>query len=75
MNEKNLSAVASLPTGQAGPTAAKYEPSVSISTKKINDKVEIKVTDNGNGIPQKVLDKIFQPSSPQNPQGRERGLA
>src|SRR6187200_290005 len=35
-----------------------YEPTVSISTKKINDKVEIQVLDNGNGIPQKVLDKI-----------------
>jgi signal transduction histidine kinase len=39
-----------------------YEPTVSVSTKKNNGKVEIKVSDNGNGIPQKVLDKIFQPS-------------
>ena len=38
-----------------------YQPTVSVSTKKIDDKVEIRVTDNGNGIPQKVLDKIFQP--------------
>ena len=38
-----------------------YEPTVAVSTKKINDKVAIKVTDNGNGIPQKILDKIFQP--------------
>ena len=38
-----------------------YEPTVSVSTKKVGDKVEIKVTDNGNGIPQKILDKIFQP--------------
>jgi signal transduction histidine kinase len=34
-----------------------YEPAVEIITKKLNDKVEIKVKDNGNGIPQKVLDK------------------
>jgi signal transduction histidine kinase len=38
-----------------------YEPMVAVSTKKINGKVEIRVADNGNGIPQKVLDKIFQP--------------
>ncbi len=38
-----------------------YEPTVSISTKKTADKVEIKVSDNGNGIPQNILDKIFQP--------------
>jgi signal transduction histidine kinase len=52
--------------GQAG-----YELSVSVSTKKINNKVEIRVTDNGNGIPQKVLDKIFQPFFTTKQQGRE----
>ncbi len=41
-----------------------YDPTVSVSTKKIADKVEIRVSDNGNGIPQKVLDKIFQPLFP-----------
>ena len=38
-----------------------YEPTVSVSTKKVDGKVEIRVGDSGNGIPQKVLDKIFQP--------------
>src|SRR6187402_1473051 len=38
-----------------------YEPTVSVSTNKTNGKVEIKVSDNGNGIQQKALDKIFQP--------------
>ena len=36
-------------------TGDAYDPSVSVSTKKINGKVEIKVSDNGNGIPQKVV--------------------
>jgi len=49
-----------------------YEPTVSISTKKIADKVEIRVTDNGNGIPQKVLDKIFSPSLLLSQPGREQ---
>ncbi|MGG9962205.1 sensor histidine kinase [Ferruginibacter sp. SUN106] len=51
-----------------------YEPTVSVSTKKINNKVEIKVSDNGNGIPQKVLDKIFQPFFTTKPTGQGTGL-
>jgi len=46
-----------------------YEPSVSVSTKKISDKIEIRVKDNGNGIPQKVVDKIFQPFFTTKPTG------
>jgi len=38
-----------------------YEPFISVCTKKVDNKVEIHVKDNGNGIPQKVVDKIFQP--------------
>jgi signal transduction histidine kinase len=51
-----------------------YEPTVSVSTKRNNGKVEIKVTDNGNGIPQKVLDKIFQPFFTTKPTGQGTGL-
>ena len=51
-----------------------YEPTVSVSTKKIGDKLEIKVSDNGNGIPQKVLDKIFQPFFTTKPTGQGTGL-
>ncbi|MEP7322588.1 MAG: two-component regulator propeller domain-containing protein [Saprospiraceae bacterium] len=51
-----------------------YEPTVSVSTKKISDKVEIKVTDNGNGIPQKIVDKIFQPFFTTKPTGQGTGL-
>ncbi len=52
-----------------------YEPTVSVTYKKdIMDKVEIRVTDNGNGIPQKVLDKIFQPFFTTKPTGEGTGL-
>jgi signal transduction histidine kinase len=51
-----------------------YEPIVSVTTKKNNGKVEINVADNGNGIPQKVLDKIFQPFFTTKPTGQGTGL-
>ena len=53
---------------------ADYEPTVSVSTKKNNSKIEIRVKDNGNGIPQKVLDKIFQPFFTTKPTGQGTGL-
>jgi len=42
--------------------------------KRTNGKVEIRVADNGNGIPQKVLDKIFQPFFTTKPTGQGTGL-
>ena len=59
---------------QAELVEADYEPTVSISTKKINNKVEIKVTDNGSGIPQNIIDKIFQPFFTTKPTGQGTGL-
>ncbi len=49
-------------------------PRVSVSTKKINDKVEIRVKDNGNGISQNLKDKIFQPFFTTKPTGQGTGL-
>ena len=51
-----------------------YEPTVSIITRKINDKIEIKVSDNGNGIPKNIVDKIFQPFFTTKPTGQGTGL-
>ncbi|MEH6748130.1 MAG: ATP-binding protein [Maribacter arcticus] len=51
-----------------------FKPIVSVSTKKTGDHLEIKVTDNGGGIPQKVLDKIFQPFFTTKPAGQGTGL-
>lgn len=51
-----------------------YEPVVSLSTIRFADRIEIKVKDNGSGIPQKVLDKIFQPFFTTKPTGQGTGL-
>ncbi len=51
-----------------------FEPTVSVSTRKDVDKVFISVKDNGSGIPQKVLGKIFQPFFTTKPTGQGTGL-
>ncbi len=51
-----------------------YKPTVSVHTEKLTDSIEISVRDNGNGIPKKVLDKIFQPFFTTKPAGEGTGL-
>ncbi len=51
-----------------------YDPTVTVTTNMVNDKVAISVTDNGNGIPQRTLDKIFQPFFTTKPTGEGTGL-
>jgi signal transduction histidine kinase len=61
-----------------------YEPTVTVSTKRIrshssikNEEVEqvvVMVKDNGNGIPKKVIEKIFQPFFTTKPTGEGTGL-
>jgi two-component system, NtrC family, sensor kinase len=51
-----------------------YEPTVSVSTKKKINGIEITVADNGNGIPGKILENIFQPFFTTKPTGQGTGL-
>jgi signal transduction histidine kinase/ligand-binding sensor domain-containing protein len=51
-----------------------YEPMISVSTKKMNENIEIIIWDNGLGIPIKIKDKIFQPFFTTKPTGQGTGL-
>jgi signal transduction histidine kinase len=53
---------------------AGYEPAVTVSTQIANGKIEILVKDNGNGIPDPIREKIFQPFFTTKPTGSGTGL-
>ena len=51
-----------------------YEPMVEVSTKNIGNTIEIKVEDNGNGMPEHIKEKVFQPFFTTKPTGKGTGL-
>lgn len=51
-----------------------YKPLVTVQTKKLDDKTEISIRDNGNGIPANIIDKVFQPFFTTKPTGSGTGL-
>ena len=57
--------------------SARFDPVIRISTRKLEDGVEVSVRDNGSGIPDDVIDKIFNPFFTTKPtdQGTGLGLA
>jgi len=61
-------------TEKAKTAGTGYKPTVTVSTKRKDDKVIITVSDNGNGIPQNITDKIFQPFFTTKPTGQGTGL-
>ena len=51
-----------------------FTPTLAVATKKFADKVEIRIRDNGNGIPKEIRDKIFNPFFTTKPSGQGTGL-
>jgi signal transduction histidine kinase len=51
-----------------------YEPTLVAATKNLGDRVEIKIRDNGTGIPPEVRDKMFNPFFTTKPAGEGTGL-
>lgn len=81
VNEKRKKSLESLDLfevdteGNANPSQQiNYAPLVLIKTKRIGDNVQIKVIDNGGGIPDAIREKIFQPFFTTKPTGHGTGL-
>jgi two-component system NtrC family sensor kinase len=51
-----------------------YQPTITVSTVQVDGQVEIRVKDNGTGIPKSVKAKIFQPFFTTKPTGEGTGL-
>ena len=58
----------------AGEAAAIYEPGLRLATRRLADRIEIRIRDNGGGIPPDVVDKIFNPFFTTKPTDQGTGL-
>ena len=57
----------------AGP-AASFQPTLWLTTRREGEQVEVRIRDNGNGIPADLVDKIFNPFFTTKPTDRGTGL-
>jgi len=55
-------------------TRDSFSPTLSVRTQNLGDKIEIRIRDNGNGIPAEIREKIFNPFFTTKPAGQGTGL-
>ena len=68
VNEKTKQAAAN------NHTNGLFSPAVTVTTEQLPKEIKITIADNGNGIPQNIIDKIFQPFFTTKPTGSGTGL-
>jgi signal transduction histidine kinase len=59
---------------RAESASAGFDPVLKVSTRDAGDAVEIRVRDNGTGVPDDIRDKLFQPFFTTKPTGEGTGL-
>jgi two-component system NtrC family sensor kinase len=74
VGEKSKTLSAALAPTAVGNRTTDFEPTVSIKTTKSDNRVFVSVSDNGNGIPKEIIEKIFQPFFTTKPTGQGTGL-
>ena len=62
------------PSARGKADSAGYDPILTASTRSLGDKVEIRIRDNGAGIPPEVREKMFNPFFTTKPAGEGTGL-
>jgi len=72
-NELNLSNDDLTGSGVRGDNRG-YQPTITLTTKNLGNNIQIRIKDNGPGIPPNIIDKIFQPFFTTKPTGQGTGL-